>query len=69
MRGKLTSLAFKFGLVLLLMTVAMLFFVKAGTAEAYITWVTFAILFVFDTALGIVIFVKSRKEQNHEDQK
>jgi hypothetical protein len=53
MRDKLTTYAFKFGLVLLLLTVAMLFIVTPGTAESYITWVTFGLLTLFDGgALG-----------------
>jgi len=69
MRDKLTTYALKFGLVLLFLTVAMLFFVQPGTAEAYITWVTFALLCVFDLVLGIVLFVKSRKELKNEEKK
>lgn len=69
MRDKLTTFALKFGLVLLLMTVAMLFIVKPGTAEAYITWVTFALLVLFDSVLGIVLFIRSRKELKNEAKK
>lgn len=69
MRNKLATYALKFGLVLLLLTVAMLFLVAPGTAEAYITWVTFALLCLFDGILGIVLFVKSRKELKNEEKK
>jgi len=69
MRDKLTTYAFKFGLVLLLLTVAMLFIVTPGTAESYITWVTFGLLTLFDGVIGIVLFVKSRKELKNEVKK
>jgi len=69
MRDKLTTYALKFGLVLLLLTVVMLFIVAPGTAESYISWLTFALLLIFDGVLGIVLFVKSRKELKNEEKK
>ncbi|MDY2727511.1 MAG: hypothetical protein SOV26_00675 [Candidatus Onthovivens sp.] len=56
----------KFGLVLLIMNIIMLFVVQPGSAEWTISWVSFAIVLIFDIALIIYINVKNHKESKNE---
>jgi hypothetical protein len=63
MRDKANTYFLKFGLVLLLIAIAMLFIVSPGTAEWFISWITFGILLLFDLVLGIYVFVTARKER------
>ena len=68
MRDKFTSLAFKTGLVLLMMDLIMLFFVKCNTPEWVITIISISILTIFEIILFILIRMRIRKERQNENQ-
>ncbi|MDD7316609.1 MAG: hypothetical protein PUG55_04165 [Bacillales bacterium] len=68
MRDKFTSLAFKTGLVLLIMNLIMLFFVEFNTPEWVITIISISILTIFEIVLFILIRMRIRKERQNENQ-
>ena len=68
MRDKFTSLAFKTGLVLLIMNLTMLFFVEFNTPEWVITIISISILTIFEIILFILIRMRIRKERQNENQ-
>ena len=68
MRDKFTTLAFKTGLVLLIMTLIMLFFVEFNTPEWVITIISISILTIFEIILFILIRMRIRKERQNENQ-
>ncbi|MDY6003097.1 MAG: hypothetical protein SPJ49_02065 [Bacilli bacterium] len=68
MRDKFTSLAFKTGLVLLIMNLIMLFFVEFNTPEWVITIISISILTIFEIILFILIRMRIRKERQNENQ-
>ena len=68
MRDKFTSLAFKTGLVLLIMNLIMLFIVEFNTPEWVITIISISILTIFEIILFILIRMRIRKERQNENQ-
>ena len=66
MKDQFFTNVLKFGLVLLIMNIIMLFIVRPGSAERTISWVSFAIVLIFDIALIIYINVKNHKENKNE---
>ena len=68
MRDKFTTLAFKTGLVLLIMNLIMLFFVEYNTPEWVITIISISILTIFEIILFILIRMRIRKERQNENQ-
>lgn len=68
MRDKFTKLAFKTGLVLLIMNLIMLFFVEFNTPEWVITIISISILTIFEIILFILIRMRIRKERQNENQ-
>mgnify|MGYP003480800012 FL=1 len=68
MRDKFTTLAFKTGLVLLIMNLIMLFFVEFNTPEWVITIISISILTIFEIILFILIRMRIRKERQNENQ-
>lgn len=68
MRDKFTTLAFKTGLVLLIMNLIMLFFVEFNTPEWVITIISISILTIFEIVLFILIRMRIRKERQNENQ-
>ena len=68
MRDKFTSLAFKTGVVLLIMNLIMLFFVEFNTPEWVITIISISILTIFEIILFILIRMRIRKERQNENQ-
>ena len=68
MRDKCTKLAFKTGLVLLIMNLIMLFFVEFNTPEWVITIISISILTIFEIILFILIRMRIRKERQNENQ-
>ena len=68
MRDKFTTLAFKTGLVLLIMNLIMIFFVEFNTPEWVITIISISILTIFEIILFILIRMRIRKERQNENQ-
>ena len=68
MRDKFTTLAFKTGLVLLIMNLIMLFFVEFNTPEWVITIISISILTIFEIILFVLIRMRIRKERQNENK-